>query len=69
MASDRIQILGANKDVQTLWQMSAGSYQSHLSSHLNERVVQDEHEGRQIPCPGFTPEKHLANVTDVTRKM
>ena len=44
-----VEVLGGDQDVEA----------------LDEGVVQDEHEGRGVPDPGFTPEQHLADVTHV----
>lgn len=34
--------------------------------YLYERVVQDEHDGCEVPgCPGV-PEQHLSNITDIS---
>lgn len=32
---------------------------------LDEGVVQDEHDGREVPGPFRVPEQHLADVADV----
>ncbi|KFY73656.1 hypothetical protein V499_06278 [Pseudogymnoascus sp. VKM F-103] len=44
-----VEVLGGHQDVEA----------------LNEGVVQNEHDGRGIPDPGFTPEQHLPDVTYV----
>ena len=47
---DGVEVFGRDKYVQT----------------LDKGVVQDEHDRSGIPCPGFTPEKHLANIADIS---
>lgn len=32
---------------------------------LNECVVQEEHDGGEVPCPLRVPEEHLADIADV----
>ena len=33
---------------------------------LNEGVVEQEHDGREVPSPLGAPEEHLANVTNIS---
>lgn len=35
-------------------------------SHLDKGIVEEEHDGGEIPCCPRTPEKALANVTDIS---
>lgn len=35
-------------------------------TYLDEGVVQDEHDRSKIPSPGFTPEKHLTNIANIS---
>lgn len=35
-------------------------------SHLDKGIVEEEHDGREIPCRPRTPEKALADVTDIS---
>lgn len=49
MVRHGVEVLGSNQNVKT----------------LNEGVVQDEHDGRGVPYPGFTPEQHLPDITHI----
>jgi hypothetical protein len=40
--------------------------ESCRKTNLDEGVVQDEHDGSEPPRPLLVPEKHLANITDIS---
>jgi hypothetical protein len=37
-----------------------------MKTHLDEGIVQDEHDCSGIPDPRFAPEQHLPNITDIS---
>lgn len=70
MAGDGVQVLGADQTMQALTQIrsvrpSKLAATKPEETNLDESVVQQEHDGGQIPCDFRVPEEGLANVTHV----
>jgi hypothetical protein len=48
------------------WPLLENCLSGSILTYLDEGVVQDKHNGSSIPCPCFTPEQHLPDITDIT---